>query len=103
MVHRGFGVVVAIVTTTAAIAVWPRAKSWLQLRLLALIAPVLVLGQIALGIFTVLTMRAVPLAVGHFAGAASLWALWMSAWLMTGRRQPALSIETSPHPTLVTA
>jgi hypothetical protein len=29
----------------------------------------------------------------HFAGAASLWALWMSAWLMTGRRQKAVPVE----------
>ena len=90
MVHRGFGVVVAIVTTIAATSVWRRTKSWPQLRTLAAIAPALVLGQVALGICTVLTLRAVPLAVGHFAGAASLWALWMSAWLMTSRRQPAL-------------
>jgi cytochrome c oxidase assembly protein subunit 15 len=92
MVHRGFGVLVAIVTTVAAVAVWRRARSWPQLRTLAVLAPVLVLGQLALGIFTVLSLRAVPLAVGHFAGAASLWALWMSAWLMTGRRQPAVAL-----------
>lgn len=89
MIHRGVGVAVAIVTTIAAIQVYRRARSWPALRLLALIAPVLVAAQIALGVFTVLTLRAVPLAVGHFAGAASLWALWMSAWLMTARRAPA--------------
>ncbi|HUJ58992.1 MAG TPA: COX15/CtaA family protein [Kofleriaceae bacterium] len=93
MVHRAFGVVVALVTTTAAIAVWRRSRAWPELRILALIAPVLVVGQIVLGMFTVLTMRSVPLAVGHFAGAASLWALWMSAWLMSARRQPAVAIE----------
>ena len=88
MIHRGFGVVVAIVTTIAAINVYRRAKSWPQLRTpRRCIAPVLVCAQVALGIYTVLTMRSVPVAVGHFAGAASLWALWMSAWLMTGRRQ----------------
>lgn len=89
MIHRGFGCVVAIVTTIAAVKVWRAARSWPQLRLLALIAPVLVLAQVALGVLTVLTVRAVPLAVGHFAGAASLWALWMSAWLMTGKRSEA--------------
>jgi len=93
MVHRAFGVIVAIATTAAAIVVWRRARSWPELRLLALIAPLLVCAQIALGVATVLTMRAVPLAVGHFAGAASLWALWTSAWLMTGRRQPAVAID----------
>ena len=86
MIHRGFGVVVAIVTTAAAIAVVRRARSWPALRALALGAPVLVAAQIALGIATVMSMRAVPYAVGHFAGAAGLWALWMSAWLMTGPR-----------------
>jgi len=93
MIHRGFGVVVAIVTTCAAVAIWRRAKSWPELRLLAMIAPLLVIGQIALGIYTVLTIRSVPVAVGHFAGAASLWALWMSAWLLTGRRQRRLRVE----------
>jgi heme A synthase len=92
MVHRGFGVVVAIATTLAAVSVFRRARSWPALRLLALLAPVLVIAQIALGVYTVLTLRAVPLAVGHFAGAASLWALWMSAWLMTGRRAPAVAL-----------
>jgi heme A synthase len=93
MIHRGFGVIVAIVTTIAAVQVYRRAKSWPSLRALALIAPLLVIGQIVLGILTVETMRAVPLAVGHFAGAASLWALWMSAWLATGRRTPAVEID----------
>lgn len=92
MVHRGFGVVVGIVTTIAAIAVYRRAKAWPQLRVLALIAPLLVAAQIALGIYTVLSMRSVPVAVGHFAGAVSLWALWISALLMTRRRQAAIEI-----------
>jgi heme A synthase len=83
MIHRGFGVVVAIVTTIAAVQVARRAASWPALRRLAWIAPALVVAQLALGVATVMTMRAVPLAVGHFAGAAGLWALWMSAWLMT--------------------
>ncbi len=86
MIHRGFGVIVAIVTTVAAFQVLRHARSWMGLRLLAMIAPLLVLGQIALGIFTVLTIRAVPLAVAHFAGAECLWALWMSAYLMTASR-----------------
>ena len=93
MIHRGFGVVVALVTTAAAIAVWRRAKSWPELRLLAAAAPLLVLGQIALGIYTVLTVRSVPVAVGHFAGATGLWALWISAWLVTARRQRRLRVE----------
>jgi heme A synthase len=83
MLHRVFGVIVGIVTTIAAIQVWRAAKSWSGLRLLALLAPLLVGAQVALGIYTVLTMRSVPVAVGHFAGAVSLWALWISALLVT--------------------
>ena len=100
MIHRGFGVIVAIVTTIAAIQVYRRTRSWPQLRLLAIIAPVLVVGQIVLGMFTVLTLRAVPLAVGHFAGAASLWALWMSAWLMTAPRASAHAADARDVPAL---
>jgi cytochrome c oxidase assembly protein subunit 15 len=86
MIHRCFGVLTAIVTTTAAVMVFRRAKSWASLRTLAVIAPVLVLGQIALGIAVVLSWRYTPVAVGHFAGAAGLWALWTSAWFLTGKR-----------------
>ena len=93
MIHRTFGCIVAIVTTIAAVKVFRAATSWRTLRTLCLIAPVLVAAQIALGVFVVLSLRAVPLAVGHFAGAASLWALWMSAWLMTSRRQKAVNLE----------
>jgi heme A synthase len=96
MIHRGFGVVVAIVTTIAAAQVLRRSQSWPALRLLALAAPVLVVGQVLLGVFTVLTLRAVPLAVGHFAGAAGLWALWMSAWLLT-RPRTAVSAPAVDH------
>jgi heme A synthase len=96
MVHRGFGVVTAAVTSAAAIAVLRRARAWPSLRLLALAAPLLVIGQLALGIYTVLTLRAVPLAVGHFAGATALWGLWISAWLVTGRRAPSIAAAREP-------
>jgi len=89
MIHRGFGVITGLVTTIAAVQIYRAAKSWAALRLLALLAPVLVIAQIVLGIATVMTMRSVPVAVGHFAGAASLWALWMSAYLMTRSRSKA--------------
>lgn len=99
MIHRAFGVLVAIITTIAAVRVYRRTKAWPALRLLAMIAPILVAAQVVLGIYTVLTMRSVPVAVGHFAGAAGLWALWMSALLMTRRRQPAVKIaEPAPLP-----
>jgi heme A synthase len=64
MIHRGFGVVVALVTIAAAVAVLRRARSWSNLRVMMYVAPLLVLGQITLGIVTVMTMRAVPAAVG---------------------------------------
>ena len=89
MIHRAVGVVVAIVTTIAAIKVYRRARGWPALRTLALAAPMLVLAQVGLGIATVMTWRAVPLAVGHFAGATALWGLWMSAWLLTASRVPS--------------
>jgi heme A synthase len=100
MLHRGFGVVVAIVTTIAAVKVYRHTRSWPALRLCAMIAPVLVAAQLALGVFTVLTLRAVPLAVGHFAGAAGLWALWMSAWLLTRPRVPAIAIPAHDVPAM---
>jgi heme a synthase len=86
MIHRGFGIVTAVVTTIAAAAVLRRARSWPSLRLLALVAPLLVTLQVVLGIYTVMTLRQVPVAVGHFAGATALWGLWISAWLLTGSR-----------------
>jgi heme A synthase len=89
MIHRAGGVIVAVITTIAAIKVHRHTRSWPALQLIAMAAPVVVLAQLALGVFTVLTLRAIPLAVGHFAGAAALWALWMSAWLLTRRRVPA--------------
>ena len=102
MIHRGFGVIVAIVTTASAVAVWRHSRAWPQLRALALVAPALVAVQITLGVLTVLTMRAVPLAVAHFAGGASLWALWMSAWLLTAprRRAPAHALAADDEPAL---
>jgi cytochrome c oxidase assembly protein subunit 15 len=93
MIHRAFGVLVGLVTTIAAVVVYRRAQAWPQLRVLALVAPLLVALQIGLGIYTVLTMRSVPVAVGHFAGAVALWALWISVLLMTRRRQDAIAID----------
>jgi heme a synthase len=106
MIHRGFGVVVGIVTTIAAVAVYRRARSWPALRILAAVAPALVVAQIGLGVLTVMSLRSVPLAVGHFAGAAGLWGLWMSAWLLTAPRSqgvPAAAAADLPAMRLVRA
>jgi heme A synthase len=84
MVHRGFGVITALVTTVAAVMVWRRAASWPALRALMIAAPVVAAAQVALGIFTVLTLRRDVVAVGHFAGAMTLWGIWIGAWIVTG-------------------
>ncbi len=83
MLHRGWGVVVAVITTIAAIQVFRQARGWTALRRLMVLAPVVVLAQVVLGIYVVLTFRSTPVAVAHFAGAATLWGLWVSAWFMT--------------------
>jgi heme A synthase len=84
MIHRGFGIVTAIVTITAAVQVWRRAASWPALRALMLAAPVIACAQVTLGIFTVLTLRRDIVAVGHFAGAMLLWSSWIGAYIVTG-------------------
>ncbi|MEZ4366215.1 MAG: COX15/CtaA family protein [Kofleriaceae bacterium] len=91
MLHRAAGVLVGVVTIIAAISVARRARAWPSLRALMLAAPVLVIAQITLGIATVLTLRSVPVAVAHFAGATALWGLWVSAWLITAPRAAASS------------
>ena len=96
MLHRAWGCMVAGITTVAAIQVWRAAKDWPGLRRLALVAPVLVATQIVLGVYVVLTMRSVPVAVAHFAGAAALWALWMSMLLMTSPRSLASRRDLEP-------
>ncbi len=102
MIHRGFGVIVGLVTIAAAIKVLLAARSWPALRTLAILAPILVLGQIGLGIATVMTLRSVPVAVGHFAGATALWALWISALLLT-RPRTATTRSSSSGGTLTPA
>lgn len=83
MIHRGWGVVTALVTILAAIQVLRHANGWTSLRRMMMAAPVVVAGQILLGIYVIYSLRAVPVAVAHFAGAATLWGLWISAWFMT--------------------
>ena len=97
MIHRAWGVMVGIITITAAVQVLRAARSWSSLRVLMYYAPVLVIAQIVLGIFTVLTFRAIPIAVAHFAGATALWGLWMSAWFLTSTKiRRAVVVETRP-------
>lgn len=97
MVHRGMGIAVAAITLVTSIVVARRARNWPALRKLVLVAPVIAAAQVTLGIYVVLTMRAVPLAVGHFAGATALWAVWVAAWLLTApRRTVAQGVAHTP-------
>ena len=91
MIHRGFGVVTALVTIVAGVQIARRARSWPRLRLLAVLAPLVALAQVGLGIATVMTLRDVPVAVGHFAGATALWGLWIGMWIMTGSGRRAMA------------
>jgi cytochrome c oxidase assembly protein subunit 15 len=102
MIHRGFGVLVALATTGIALAVWQKSRSSLTLRVLMGLSILTVLAQVGLGVATVLTLRSVPVAVAHFAGAAGIWALWMSAWFATGQRRPAATIGADLQPNLPT-
>lgn len=102
MIHRGFGVLVGLATTAIALAVWQKSRSSLSLRVMMGLAILTVLAQIGLGVATVLTLRSVPVAVAHFAGAAAVWALWMSAWFATGQRRPAATIGADLQPNLPT-
>ena len=97
MIHRGFGVLTAVVTIAIAILVWRRAAATPLLRWTSAAAALLVLVQIGLGVYTVLSLRAPPVAVAHFAGAAGLWALWVSMWLYTGRVPVARLTGASPR------
>jgi heme A synthase len=95
MIHRGFGTLTALVTIAIAIAIWRRAAATPVLRWTSAAAALLVLVQIGLGVYTVLSLRAPPVAVAHFAGAAGLWGLWVSMWLYTGRVPVALTTAES--------
>jgi heme a synthase len=92
MLHRAWGVVVALVTSVAAVQVWRRARGWPALRGLMIAAVLLVLAQVTLGVYVVWTLRAVELAVAHFAGAAALWGVWVLAWLLTSPRDRVIAV-----------
>jgi heme A synthase len=96
MIHRGFGCVTAIVTVIAAVKVYRRAAAWPTLRGLAVLAPVIAAAQVTLGVYTVLTLRAVPVAVAHFAGATALWGTWLGMAILTGRGRRMMPGATGP-------
>jgi heme a synthase len=91
MIHRTFGVITALVTIVAGVQIARRARSWPRLRLLAIAAPLVAMAQVTLGVMTVLSLRDVPIAVGHFAGATALWGLWIGMLIMTGSGRRAMA------------
>jgi heme A synthase len=72
--HRTFAVVVAAVVVAAAWRAFKVGRQHKQLMLLAGAAVVLVLAQIVLGVLTVLSYVAMPLATAHLGGGALLLA-----------------------------
>ena len=80
--HRIAGAVVGVVAIVCAIRVFYASKST-TVRALAAGVPLVVAGQIALGLWVVASLRQVPVVVGHFAGAAMLWSLWILMTCMT--------------------
>jgi len=71
--HRLAALVVAALVIAAAVSVW-RASTNRTLRLLALALPAIVVAQIALGVFSVLTFLGVAPVTAHLGGAALLLA-----------------------------
>lgn len=90
MIHRGFGVVTALVTWYATARLWQRSAGWPALRSFVVAAPLVAIAQVTLGVLTVLTLRGTPAALGHFAGAMLLWSAWIGAWIVTGSGARAL-------------
>jgi len=94
MLHRICGVIVGLFSVVAAVKVFRAVAGRTGLRRLALAIPMLVVIQITLGVLTIATFRAVPIAVAHFGGAAALWGAWVTMWLATGDIEPAQQVES---------
>jgi heme a synthase len=89
MAHRIGGVVVGVVAIACAVVVYRAARGHRRLRAMAAAVPFVIAGQIALGLWIIASFRQVPVVVAHFAGAATLWSLWVGMWWMTAARGPA--------------
>lgn len=96
MAHRIGGVIVGLVVLATSALVLSRSGNWKALRRTVLVAPLLVLFQIALGVYVIYTFRSVPVAVAHFGGAALLWGLWWNLFLMTRGVEPAPCVRRGP-------
>lgn len=88
MAHRIGGAIVGVAAGVCAVIVF-RATRDRRLRLLAAAVPLVLVGQIALGLWIVASVRAVPVVVAHFAGAATLWSLGGAMWWMSSPRRRA--------------
>jgi len=82
MIHRLMGFTVALIVIAASIVVLRHVKESKLLRRLAMAAPVLVALQVVLGLWTIISFRSTPVAVAHFGGAALLWGVWFSMFLL---------------------
>lgn len=102
MLHRIGGIIVGLVVISASIVVYKKARGWPAVRGLSLVAPLLVVTQITLGVLTIMSFRATPVAVAHFAGAAALWTLFVAMWLITGDYARAESVKDAESPSLGT-
>jgi heme A synthase len=80
MAHRWMGVLVALMVLPLPIFV----RGDTRLRLLSLAASLLVMGQIGLGIASVLTQLGIVAVTAHLGGAALLWGTMVSLSLTTG-------------------
>ena len=97
MAHRLFGVLVAAVVATTGVACARRLRG--GLRLLALALPVLVLVQIGLGVWTVLTLKALVPVELHLAVGALLLAVTTTLAVATragNARRPWARSSSSP-------
>lgn len=96
MAHRIGGIVAGTIAMAVAILVLRRARGWHNLRAMAAVVPFAVIGQIALGVLTILSMRHVPVAVAHFGGAAVLWATFVAMYLCARGTVPAEAAPGTP-------
>jgi len=89
LAHRIGGVVVGTIAIISAIGIMRGARDWPALRRTAMAVPLAVLAQISLGVLVILSFRTVSITVLHFGGAALLWGLFASMWLMSSGIVPA--------------
>jgi heme a synthase len=89
LAHRLGGVVIGTIAIVSAIGIMRGARDWPALRRTAMAVPLAVLAQITLGVLVILSFRTVGITVLHFGGAALLWGLFASMWLMSSGVVPA--------------